>query len=139
MYEEVKNILYNYYQKNHGLGRKHILERFRGMGAPERTLINWLKLLEEGKTLTRKKGSGTNFVEKADNPANCPKVRPIEDLWGILKQKVYENDWHASTIKQLKARIGFCIRNLDKLLVQRTLGSTHGRLDYVRRHGYEKL
>ena len=35
------------------------------------------------------------FVPKSLNPANVPKVRPIEDFWAILKHKVYENDWSA--------------------------------------------
>ena len=36
------------------------------------------------------------------NPANAPKLRPIEDFWGILKQKVYEKGWRAKSIDQLK-------------------------------------
>ena len=28
------------------------------------------------------------YVPKWCNPANCPKLRPIEDLWGNIKQKV---------------------------------------------------
>jgi hypothetical protein len=29
-------------------------------------------------------------VPKDMNPANAPKLHPIENFWGILKQKVYE-------------------------------------------------
>ena len=32
-----------------------------------------------------------HHVNKVDNPANLPEVRPIEDFWSILKAKVYEN------------------------------------------------
>ena len=32
------------------------------------------------------------FVPKTMNPANVPKLRPIEDFWAVLKQKVYEED-----------------------------------------------
>ena len=89
--------------------------------------------------LTDLRDKKINFVEKYDNPANVPKVRPIEDFWAILKQKVYEKDWKAQNIPQLRARIIFCLRNLDKDLVQRTFSSVHGRLDFVRRNGIEKL
>ena len=36
-----------------------------------------------------------HHVDKGDNPANLPEVRPIEDFWSILKAKVYENNWEA--------------------------------------------
>ena len=35
------------------------------------------------------------FVEKSENPANIPEVRPIEDFWSILKGEVYMNGWKA--------------------------------------------
>ena len=38
------------------------------------------------------------------NPANAPKLRPIEDFWSILKQKVYEKVWKAKSIDQLKKK-----------------------------------
>jgi hypothetical protein len=37
------------------------------------------------------------------NPANAPKLRPIEDFWS-LKQKVYEKGWKAKSIDQLKKK-----------------------------------
>jgi hypothetical protein len=44
------------------------------------------------------------------NPANLPKARPIEDFWGSLKLEVYENDWVAKDLDELKARIKQCLR-----------------------------
>ena len=38
-----------------------------------------------------------HYVDKVDNPANLPEVRPKEDFWSILKDKVYENNWEAKT------------------------------------------
>ena len=35
------------------------------------------------------------FLPKIINPVNTPKLRPIEDFWGILKTNVYENNWSA--------------------------------------------
>ena len=37
-----------------------------------------------------------HHVDKVDNPANLPEVRPIEDFWSILKAKVYEYNWEAN-------------------------------------------
>ena len=31
-------------------------------------------------------------VDKVDNPANLPEVRPIEDFWSRLKAKIHENN-----------------------------------------------
>ena len=42
-----------------------------------------------------------NHVDKFDNPANLPEARPIEDLWSILKGKVYENGWEAKSLHQI--------------------------------------
>jgi hypothetical protein len=39
-------------------------------------------------------------VDKHDNPANLPEVRPIEDFWSYLKGKVYEGYWKAKTLHQ---------------------------------------
>ena len=35
------------------------------------------------------------FVDETTNPPNVPQARPIENLWGILAQKVYEGGWEA--------------------------------------------
>jgi len=53
---------------------------------------------------------GINYVLKKDNPPNVPEARPIEDFWGILKGKVYENNWKAEYLEKLEARIKFCLK-----------------------------
>jgi len=40
-------------------------------------------------------------LPKIINPANAPKLHPIEDFWGILKINVYENNWSAKNERQL--------------------------------------
>ena len=45
------------------------------------------------------------FVEKASNPQNVPQDRLIENLEGILVQKVFERGWQASTQQELISRI----------------------------------
>jgi hypothetical protein len=34
---------------------------------------------------------------RTTNPLNVPQTRPIENLWGILAQKIYEGGWEAKT------------------------------------------
>lgn len=80
-----------------------------------------------------------HFVPKILNPANVPKVRPIEDFWGLLKQKVYENDWSAGNIVQLKKRIRWSLSKMDKNIILRTSGSVHSRLRIVEKYGLEYL
>ena len=57
-----------------------------------------------GQTLHLMDQLGVLYVHKEMNPPNCPQLRPIEDFWGMLKQKVYSKDWQAESIEQLKHR-----------------------------------
>jgi len=79
-----------------------------------------------------------NFVEKKDNPANLPEVRPIENFWGVLKRLVYKDNWQAESIEQLKRRIQFCWRKVDSDLVQQLTRSIKQKVDFVRRHDIVK-
>lgn len=76
-----------------------------------------------------------NYVPKEDNPPNVPECRPIENFWSILKGKVYQKNWQAKTIDQLKKRIKFCLKKIDKSLVQRLFDSIKLRLGKIRRNG----
>lgn len=75
------------------------------------------------------------YVFKEDNPPNLPECRPIEDLWSILKGKVYANNWKAETLDQLQLRIVKCLDELDKDLVNRLFRDTRLRLGRVRSNG----
>jgi predicted transcriptional regulator len=79
------------------------------------------------------------FIPKSMNPANVPKVRPIEDFWGILKQKVYEGDWAARDVNQLKSRIKWALKNIDQETFLRLTEGVSRRLDIVARYGIEAL
>ena len=78
--------------------------------------------------------NGINHVDKPDNPANCPELRPIENFWALIKAKVYEGGWEAENVEQLEQRIRLCMKNFDKSTIQRLVGSINKRLDDVRRH-----
>ena len=70
---------------------------------------------------------------------NAPKLRPIEDFWEILPAKVYEKNWFANNLTQLKKKISKCMLEMDLELVQEIAGSTQARLETCRRHGYDAL
>jgi adenylate cyclase len=78
-------------------------------------------------------------VQRKLNPANVPKCRPIEDYWGILKRKVYENDWSAKEIPQLIKRIKWAMTQVDSETCTRTYASVHRRLNTVARKGVDAL
>ena len=79
------------------------------------------------------------YLPKIINPANAPKLRPIEDFWGILKTNVYENNWSAKNVSQLKKKIQLCLKKMDSNLVQKIAGTVQKKLDTVRRNGYDAL
>lgn len=81
------------------------------------------------------KSKGIPVVPKDINPANVPKARPIEDFWGNLKAKVYEGDWKANNLAQLKRRIEYCLKNLDSNFVQRHMLGVRTRLGRIWKKG----
>jgi hypothetical protein len=106
MYEDLKSILYKYYQKNHGLGRKHIFDKFISMGAPKRTLNHWLSMLEQNKVLTRKKGSGPpTTIATANN---------------IRKMKNFFNHRKGCSQKRVASKLKTTQQYVSKMLLQRT-------------------
>lgn len=54
-----------------------------------------------------------NYVAKDDNPPNCPEVRPIENYFSILKQRVYAENWSAENRDQLIRRIKKCTKEIS--------------------------
>ena len=58
------------------------------------------------------------FVPIEYNPQNCPQARPIETLWSIIDDMVYDKGWEATTIDQLKRRITAKLKEIDLKVVQ---------------------
>ena len=73
-----------------------------------------------------------HHVDKVDNPANLPEVRPIEHFWSILKAKVYENKCEAKTLHQLEVRIKKCLKEVDQVTILKTFGCVKKRLNDIR-------
>lgn len=79
------------------------------------------------------------FVEKADNPAAVPELRPIEKFWSILKGLVYAKNWKAESTVQLRNRILYCLKKVDVGVVQGMCKVVYSKLDAVRRQGEKAL
>ena len=41
-----------------------------------------------------------SFVQRQQNPPNVPQARPIETIWSLLKQKIYEGVWEVKNLNQ---------------------------------------
>ena len=59
-------------------------------------------------------GEGIPFVPKEQNPPCFPQLRPIEDVWAMLKAKTYMGGWEAKSEEQLKRKIGQSIKSLNQ-------------------------
>lgn len=83
---------------------------------PDRDVLFWPDLASAHyarQTLELLEEAGVPIVARDMNPPCAPQIRPIEDLWGIIKQDVYKGGWQATSETQLKRRIQQVIRQLD--------------------------
>ena len=65
------------------------------------------------------KSLNTPFVPKSSNPPNSPQIRPIEQFWAILKERVYQGGWEASSFRMLKQRINRTLQDLEPDICQK--------------------
>ena len=75
------------------------------------------------------------FVSKDCNPQNCPEARPIETLWSILKNMVYDQGWEVKTIRQLKQRRVKKLKEDDMKVVQSMFSGIRKQLRNVAEDG----
>jgi len=85
------------------------------------------------------KNKNLEIKKTLKNPANAPKLRPIEDFWGILKQKVNEKGWSAKSINQLKKKISESLKKIDPKVSPQLADTVFTRVDKCRRYGYDVL
>ena len=69
-----------------------------------------------------------HLVEKASNLPNVLQTRPIENLWGILAQEVYEGEWQASTHQELISRIQSQLKKFELNLKKKLMGNVKTNL-----------
>ena len=75
------------------------------------------------------------FVDETTNPPNVPQARPIENLWGILAQKVYEWGWEATTQQELISRIQSQLKKFDSIFLQSLMGGVKTKLRAIADRG----
>lgn len=46
-----------------------------------------------------------NSLPKDKNPPNVPNLRPIENFWSYVKQKVYAQGWKPEDLEDLRKRV----------------------------------
>ena len=49
--------------------------------------------------------SGVRMIQKHENPPCAPQNHPIENFFGKIKQKTYQNNWKAENRSQLEGKI----------------------------------
>ena len=75
------------------------------------------------------------FVDKEFNLQNCPQARPIETLWSILKNMVYDEGWEAKTIDHLQRRIAKKLKEIDIKIVQQMFSGIRKQLRKIADNG----
>ena len=65
------------------------------------------------------KDKKAEIVPREDNPPNLSECRSIENFWSILRGLVYEINWKAETLQQLKERIKYCLTKVDLTVIQK--------------------
>jgi hypothetical protein len=75
------------------------------------------------------------FVPRSDNPPNVPQARPIETVWTLLEQKVYEGNWEAKNLDILAQRIKKKAKELDQKMLQTMVEGVRKKLRAMWRNG----
>ena len=73
-----------------------------------------------------------------DNTAihlNVPQAGLIENLRGILAQKIYEGGWNAKTQQELISRIQSQLKNFDSIFLQSRMGGVRTKLRAIADRG----
>lgn len=75
------------------------------------------------------------YVTRSQNPPNVPQCRPIESLWAIIEQSVYQDGWQAKNLDQLANRIKSKIKKLDQKMVTHMIRGIRSKLLKMYRKG----
>jgi hypothetical protein len=75
------------------------------------------------------------FVNNTNHPLNVSQARQIENLRGILAQKVYEGGWEAKTQQELISRIQSQLKKFDSNFLQSLMGVVKTKLHAIADRG----
>ena len=59
---------------------------------------------------------------------NVPQCRPIEKIWALIEQMVYQGRWEAKNLDQLVNRIKSKVKQLDQTVVTNMVQGVQGKL-----------
>ena len=68
------------------------------------------------------------LLNNTTNPQNVAQAGLIENLWGILAQKIYEGGWMVTTHQELISRIESQLKNFDSNFLQSLMGGVQTKL-----------
>lgn len=102
MHESLKNDLYKFVQENPVMPKSEIVARFTGSGYKRRSIYRWLSLIEQKKSLIRKKGSG--------------RKAKIATKQNILKVKNHFNHKSGRSQKNMASKLGCHRTYIGKIL-----------------------
>ena len=86
--------------------------------------------------------SGVRMIQKHENPPCAPQNHPIENFFGKIKQKTYQNNWKAENRSQLEGKIR---REITKIqltepeIFQKLFANLKKKIAYVKNHGLQIL
>ena len=89
------------------------LKRFLEQNYPDQDYVFWPDLARahySKSTQDYYRANGIKFIPEKDNPPNVPQLRPIEQFWSYLGQKIYSNGWTTDKIPSLTRRINKIIK-----------------------------
>lgn len=81
-----------------------------------------------GVTLDLLRSENVHFVEKEDNPPNCPQLRPIERYWAIIKRILKNDGREAQTMEDFKKMWLSASRKISNKVVQNLMNSVKSKV-----------
>jgi transposase len=80
---------------------------------------------------SRKYISELNNVELMQWPSRSPDLNPMENLWGILARRVYNNGTQYSTLDQLESAVYDAWYSIENSILQNLINSMTNRMGRV--------
>ena len=85
------------------------------------------------------KSEGIEYVPRDQNPPNSPQIRPIENFFGILKQRVYANNWSAKNREALIRKIKKSVSEIDMKIVVKMFDNLKPKIKKAQENGLSNL
>lgn len=79
-------------------------------------------------TINFMKCHNIDFIEKEDNPPNCPNLRPIERYWAIMKRILRKDGREIQNVDEFKKIWNACSKKIRKECVQTLMGGVRRKV-----------